>query len=76
MLYGIEVWGNSKDADDIFKLQKLAIRIICKLGQHDSCRTDFKDKQILTMKLIHLKNIRIYIQKLTRTTPTPLHTSS
>jgi uncharacterized protein YbaR (Trm112 family) len=40
--YGIIFWGNSPYSNNIFKLQKRAIRIIMNVGNRESCRELFK----------------------------------
>lgn len=47
--YGIEFWGNCKDNFIIFKIQKRAIRAMCKLNRYDSCRNYFTSLRIFTL---------------------------
>lgn len=49
--YGINVWGVTSETNiqQIFRLQKKAIRYIKKLNYRDSCRTAFVELKILTV---------------------------
>src|SRR5437588_10155951 len=47
--YGIIFWGNSVDVGRIFVLQKSCVRSIFNLKKADSCKTVFKNNQILTV---------------------------
>lgn len=47
--YAVEVWGLSRAASGIFKLQKKAIRILFGLGVRESCREYFRRAGILTL---------------------------
>ena len=47
--YGITIWGLSSCLEEIFKLQKKAIRILAGIGYTDSCRSFFRKLNILTM---------------------------
>ncbi|KAI5731551.1 hypothetical protein M8J77_012098 [Diaphorina citri] len=49
MSYGIVYWGFSSPASEIFLLQKRALRAVFGFGRRDSCRTLFKDNNILTL---------------------------
>jgi hypothetical protein len=42
MTYSLVFWGNSPHSINIFRLQKMAIRIITKSGSRDSYRELFK----------------------------------
>ena len=46
--YGIQLWGNSVDAQKIFKIQKSCLRSIFQLSSRDSCREIYKNNKILT----------------------------
>jgi hypothetical protein len=62
MAYGIELWGSTADIhfQQIFKLQKKAIRYIAKLGYRESCREHFKTLSILTLPCIYIYRLIIY----------------
>ena len=49
--YGINLWGasNETNVQQIFRLQKKAVRYINNLGYRDSCQTTFRQLQILTV---------------------------
>lgn len=52
--YGIIFWGNSVEANRIFKLQKTCIRSIFHLKRSDTCRILFKQKRILTLPCLYV----------------------
>jgi hypothetical protein len=47
MSHGIIFWGNTLYSNNIFKLQKMVIRIITNSRNRDSCRELFKELNIL-----------------------------
>ena len=49
MSYGILLWGKAADIENIFVLQKRAVRAIYKLGSRHSLRELFKEIGILTV---------------------------
>jgi hypothetical protein len=52
--YGIIFWGNSSYSNNIFKLQKRAIRIIMNAGNRVSCCELFKKLNILPLQLQYI----------------------
>lgn len=62
MSYGIMFWGNSHNADRIFKLQKKAIRNIANVSRYHSCRDLFKTLKILPLACIYILKISIYVK--------------
>lgn len=52
--YAIQVWGNAVEASRVFRLQKSALRSIYGLKQRETCKTLFKEKQILTFPSIYV----------------------
>jgi hypothetical protein len=50
MTYGIMFWGNSSQAERVFKLQKRVVRIMKGCGSRDSCRKHFRDLSILLLR--------------------------
>ena len=58
--YGIIFWGNSSYSEDIFKIQKIIIRIIMNSSRNASCRHLFKDLNILPIRSQYIY-IYIYI---------------
>jgi UDP-N-acetylglucosamine transferase subunit ALG13 len=47
MSYGRGFWGNSTHSDQIFKIKKIIVKIIMKMGNRDSCPHLFKALNIL-----------------------------
>jgi len=68
MTYGVIFWGNSTDRNNVFKLQKRAIRLITNASNRTSCRRLFKElgifplqsQYILSLALFVVKNIEIF----------------
>lgn len=63
ILYGVILWGNSSEWLRIFKLQKMAVRVITKSSSRVSCKPLFIKQRIMTLTalfvyscLIHIKN--------------------
>lgn len=56
--YGLMFWGNSTNVEQVFKMQKRAIRIISGRKALDSCRPLFKELNILPLPGLY---IYIYI---------------
>lgn len=55
MSYGIAIWGaESVNANNIFKLQKKAIRLIFGLKKSESCRGVFSKNKILTFYCLYI----------------------
>lgn len=52
--YGILLWGGSGDIDEVFKIQKRAVRIMRGLDCRESCRTHFKALRILTIPALYI----------------------
>jgi len=52
--YGIQVWGASSAAREVFILQKRAIRALCGLRPNESCREYFKKEEILTVAAVYI----------------------
>ena len=57
----ILVWGQAAEVNRLFLLQKRFIRLIFNLSYTESCRSTFKNKNILTLYGIYLYKILIYI---------------
>lgn len=53
--YGLVLWGDSAHADEIFKVQKRALRAICRLSPRTSCRPHFR-----RLGVMPLSNLFIY----------------
>lgn len=52
--YGVVFWGNSVEADRIFRLQKACLRSIFHLKKTETCSVIFKEKHILTLPCIYI----------------------
>lgn len=61
--YGLILWGNSVDANVIFKTQKKCIRALSGAGHLDHCRPLFISKRILTLPSMYLYEICIFVKK-------------
>lgn len=61
--YGIILWGNSTDANDIFILQKKCVRIIANIGGMDTCRPHFSKMNILTLTSIYILEMCKFIKR-------------
>jgi len=61
--YGIIFWGNSTGSDEVFKLHKRAIRIITNSHGSTSCRTLFKELNILPLQLHYILSLAVYVAK-------------
>ena len=57
--YSIILWGNSLYSNNIFKVQKRAIRIIVNAGNRVSCRELFKKLNILPLHSVHIVTITV-----------------
>jgi len=62
MSYGI-FWGNSTDNDEIFKLQKRAIRIMTNSSSRISCRGLFKELGILPLCSQFILLLALFVAK-------------
>jgi hypothetical protein len=63
MSYGIMFWGNSSQAERVFKLQKRAVRIMKGCGLRDSCREHFKDMYIFPLRSQYIYSLMMFIIK-------------
>ena len=52
--YGIQIWGSTTHIDEIFKIQKRAVRILGGLQYRDSCTNTFKSLELLTVPCIYI----------------------
>lgn len=64
--YGIILWGNSVEANDVFIMQKKYLRIIVNIQQLDSCKLHFQKNKILTLPSIYISEIATYVKKNTQ----------
>lgn len=61
--YGIIHWGNSIDINQIFIIQKYAIRIIANKSRRTTCRPLFKDLGIMPLATAYLFQIIKFVNK-------------
>jgi hypothetical protein len=61
--YGVILWGNSTDINDLFILQKKCVRILANIKNIDSCRPYFIEYQILTLTSIYIFEICKFVRK-------------
>ena len=47
--YGIILWGNSSNVNELFILQKEIVRILANIGPRESCREVFRKMEIMTL---------------------------
>jgi hypothetical protein len=57
-------WGNSSDADRVFKLQKRVIRIMEGCGYRDSCREHYRDMYILPLRSQYIYSLMMLVVKI------------
>ena len=55
--YGVILWGGDTESKKIFRLQKKAVRIRGRVGQHVSCRNLFKDLNILILPCLYISEV-------------------
>jgi hypothetical protein len=60
---GIIFWGNSSYSNNIFKLQKRAIRIIMNVGNRESFRELFKKLNILPLHSQYILSLLLFVVK-------------
>jgi hypothetical protein len=63
MSYGIIVWGNQPYSENIFKIQKVVIRIITISRLRDSCRELFQRLEILPLYSQFIFSLSIFVIK-------------
>jgi exonuclease III len=61
--YGLILWGNSADANVIFKTQKKCLRALSGVGHLDHCRSLFINKRILTLPSMYVYEICNFVKK-------------
>uniref|UniRef100_A0A1B6LG28 Reverse transcriptase domain-containing protein n=2 Tax=Graphocephala atropunctata TaxID=36148 RepID=A0A1B6LG28_9HEMI len=60
--YGLIVWGGASHAEEVFILQKKAIRIIAGAGRLDHCRDIFVHLRILTLPCLYIMQCLLYLR--------------
>jgi hypothetical protein len=63
MWYGIIFWGSSNISNNVFKMQKRAIRIISNRDKWDSCRQLYSQLQILTLPAQYIFSLVMFVIK-------------
>lgn len=63
LAYGVLFWGNSVDAERIFKLQKMCLRSIFGLRKRETCRGVFGENRILTLAEIYITYCALYVNR-------------
>lgn len=63
MTYGIILWGNAVDVNNIFILQKRAIRVIYRMGPRESLKDKFKEIGIMTLYCQYIYENLLYVHK-------------
>lgn len=63
MTYGVIFWGNTTDGNNVFKLQKKAVRLITNSDSRTSCRGLFKDLSILPLKSQYILSLALFVVK-------------
>jgi hypothetical protein len=60
--YDIIFWGGDSESNNIFKLQKKALQIICGVSYHTSHGKIFKDYDILTLSSLYILDVICFIK--------------
>lgn len=63
LTYGLILWGNSTDINDVFILQKKCIRILVNIDNMDSCRPHFAQLGILTLTCMYILDMCKFVRK-------------
>lgn len=61
--YGVVIWGNSVDANDLFIKQKKCLRILANIRQTVSCKPYFIQNKMLTLPCIYILEAAMFIKK-------------
>jgi len=61
--YGIIFWGNSAANNEVFKLQKRAIRIITNSHNRTSCHKLFQELNVLPLQSQYILSLAMYVVK-------------
>lgn len=54
LLYGIRLWGNATNIENIFKLQKKALRILAHAPGREHCKPIFREYKIMTVVSMYI----------------------
>lgn len=60
--YGIIFWGGSSEVVEIFKLQKWCIRVMVGIDRRTSCRTYFKELNILPLPSLYIMEMLTFVK--------------
>lgn len=60
--YGIVLWGNATEVNQLFVLQKRCIRIMVNINNRESCRNHFKELGILTLTSMYILEICKFVK--------------
>jgi hypothetical protein len=63
LTYGIILWGEDNESNNIFKFQKKVLRIISGVSSRTSCRGVFKDDTILIFSSLYILEVMCFIKK-------------
>lgn len=63
MSYGIIFWGNSVNACRVFRLQKMAVRLLSRVPPGTHCRLLFKNLKILPLPCLFILEVVVYIHR-------------
>lgn len=61
--YGVLFWGSASTADRVFRMQKMAIRVLANVCTRTSCRPLFKQLQILPLPCLYLLETLTFIHR-------------
>jgi hypothetical protein len=56
-------WGNTSQAEMVFKMQKRVIRLMLGRGHRESCRDLFKETNILPLKSQYIYALMMFVIK-------------
>lgn len=63
LTYGLILWGNSTNANELFIIQKKLIRILVNITRTDTCRPHFIKLKILTLTSMYILELCKFIHK-------------
>lgn len=61
--YGVMLWGNSVNINDLFIIQKKCVRILAQIENTQSCKPYFIKFKLLTLPSIYILDICIFVFK-------------
>jgi hypothetical protein len=61
--YGLTFWGNSPQSVKIFRIQKNIIRIMMGQRRRDSCRSPFRELEILPLASQYIFSLMLFVIK-------------